>query len=50
MALGLTTSMTLFAMYYSHYQQVSDKAIMRAGVERDKERIRRKREIISDAS
>jgi hypothetical protein len=44
-ALGLTTSITLFAIYYSHYQQVSDKAQMRAGVERDKERIRRKKEI-----
>jgi hypothetical protein len=43
-ALGLTTSITLFAIYYSHYQQVNDKAVMRAGVDRDKERLRRKRE------
>jgi hypothetical protein len=44
-ALGLTSGITLFAVYYSHYQQVSDKAQMRAGVERDKERIRRKKEM-----
>ena len=41
--LGVTTSITLYAIFYSHYQQVSDKAVMRAGVERDKERIRMKK-------
>lgn len=37
--LGVTSSVTLYAIYYSHFQQVRDKAVMRAGVERDKERI-----------
>lgn len=43
--LGITTSVTLYAIFYSHFQQVRDKAVMRAGVERDKERMRlRKRQ------
>ena len=42
--LGVTTSVTLYAIFYSHFQQVQDKAVMRAGVERDKERIRLKKE------
>ena len=49
--LGVTTSVTLYAIFYSHFQQVRDKAVMRAGVERDKERIRLKkkeREAIRD--
>lgn len=42
--LGMTTSVTLYAIFYSHFQQVRDKAVMRAGVERDKERLRLKRQ------
>lgn len=38
--MGLVSSATLYAIFYSHFQQVRDKAVMRAGVERDKERIR----------
>jgi hypothetical protein len=41
--LGLTTSITAYAIFYSHFQQVRDKKVMREGVERDKERIRLKR-------
>jgi hypothetical protein len=40
--LGITSSITLYAIYYSHFQQVQDKAMMRAEVGRDKERMRRK--------
>jgi hypothetical protein len=40
---GLTSAITLGAVFYSHYSQVQDKATMRAGVERDKERMRMKR-------
>lgn len=32
---------SISAVAYSHYAQVRDKAVMRAGVERDKERLRR---------
>ena len=41
--LGITTSITFYAVFYSHYQQVRNKSVMRAGVERDKERIRLKK-------
>lgn len=41
--LGVVTSATLYAIFYSHFQQVRDKAVMRAGVERDKERMRLKK-------
>ena len=41
--LGLTTSITAYAIFYSHFQQVRDKKVMREGVARDKERIRLKR-------
>jgi hypothetical protein len=30
----------MYAIYYSHRQQVVDKAAMREGVERDRERLR----------
>jgi len=30
----------MYAIYYSHRQQVLDKAAMREGVERDRERLR----------
>ncbi len=43
LVLGLTTLMSVGAVVYSHYSQVEEKAIMRAGVERDKERMRMKR-------
>ena len=39
-ALALTSSVTLYAIFYSHYSQVSEKEVMRAGVARDKERLR----------
>ena len=41
--LGLTSFATLGTILYSHYSQVWDKEVMRAGVERDKERIRIKK-------
>ena len=43
--LGVTTVATVGAIIYSHYSQVRDKAIMREGVERDKERMRAKRRL-----
>ena len=42
-ALGITSSITLSAIVYSHYSQVRDKQVMKEGVERDKERIRIKK-------
>jgi len=39
-AMGLVLLGTVGAISYSHYAQVRDKAVMRAGVERDKERLR----------
>ena len=39
-AIGLVSFATLTAIYYSHYSQTRDRAVMRAGVERDKERLR----------
>ena len=42
--LGLTTSITAYAIFYSHFQQFRDKKVMREGVARDKERIRLKRQ------
>lgn len=41
--LGVTSLMAIGAIYYSHYSQVQEKAVMRAGVERDKERMRQLR-------
>lgn len=43
LTLGVTSAVTLGAIVYSHYSQIQEKATMRAGVERDKERIRIKR-------
>jgi len=40
---GLTCIITAGAVVYSHYSQVRDKEIMRAGVQRDKERMRMKK-------
>ena len=38
--MGTAITITSFAIYYSHYQQVRDRAVMREGVLRDKERLR----------
>jgi hypothetical protein len=43
-ALVVTISAAMGAVYYSHYAQVRDKAVMREGVERDKERVRMMRQ------
>jgi PET assembly of cytochrome c oxidase, mitochondrial len=37
---GVVALGTVGAIYYSHYAQERDKAVMRAGVERDKERLK----------
>jgi hypothetical protein len=39
--LGVVSLVTCGAVAYSHYAQVREKEVMRAGVERDKERVRR---------
>ena len=44
-AVGFTTTICVGAVIYSHYAQVRDKADMRAGVERDKERLRIRRQM-----
>ena len=49
LAVGLTTSVCIGAIIFSHYAQVRDKADMRAGVERDKERLRLRRQMRIDA-
>ncbi|GAX26819.1 hypothetical protein FisN_9Lu099 [Fistulifera solaris] len=43
-ALMVTVSAAASAVFYSHYAQVRDKAVMREGVERDKERVRMMRQ------
>jgi hypothetical protein len=43
-ALGMTALATIGAIYYSHGSQVWDREVMRAGVARDKERMRLKRQ------
>ncbi len=40
LVLGTSVSIAMYAIYYSHRQQVVDKAAMREGVERDRERLR----------
>ncbi len=42
-AIGLTSLAAIGAIIYSHVSQVEDRKVMRAGVERDKERLRAKR-------
>lgn len=42
-AIGLTSAAAIAAIVYSHVSQVEDRKVMRAGVERDKERLRQKR-------
>ena len=44
-AIGTATAIMIGAVAYSHYQQVEERRIMRAGVERDKERLRHKRRL-----
>jgi hypothetical protein len=39
--MGIVTLIASGAVAYSHYAQVREKEVMRAGVERDKERVRR---------
>ena len=41
LVLGLVVATSIAAVIYSHESQVRDKAIMRMGVERDKERLRK---------
>ena len=41
--IGFTTIAAIGAIIYSHQSQVNERKVMRAGVERDKERIRQKR-------
>ena len=41
--MGLTTAGAIGAIVYSHVSQVEDRKVMKAGVERDKERFRQKR-------
>ena len=48
--LGLTTGVTISAIIYSHYSQVRDKAVMREGVVRDKERMRMKRRAMRESA
>lgn len=39
-ALGLVSCATIGSIFYAHYSQTRDRAVMRAGVDRDKERLR----------
>ena len=41
--LGMTSLVAMGAVYWSHYSQVQDKATMKEGVVRDKERVRMKK-------
>jgi len=43
-ALGLTSSIAIGAVFWSHYSQVRDRTQMREGVERDKMRMKLKRQ------
>jgi len=42
--MAAAVGMFVSAVTYSHYAQIRDKAVMRAGVERDKERLRMMRQ------
>lgn len=44
MTMGVVLLLSVSAVAYSHYAQVRDRKVMRAGVERDKERLRFMRE------
>jgi hypothetical protein len=41
--MGMTSLLALGAVFYSHDSQVRDRELMKAGVQRDRERIRQKR-------
>eukprot|EP00979_Chaetoceros_neogracilis_P011559 scaffold2917_cov282-Chaetoceros_neogracile.AAC.3 len=41
--LGFTSMVAMGAVYWSHYSQIQDKATMKEGVVRDKERVRMKK-------
>jgi len=41
--MGVTSLIAIGAIAYSHDSQIRDKELMRAGVERDKERLKQKR-------
>ena len=43
-ALGLTSSIAIGAVFWSHYSQVRDREAMKEGVERDKMRMKLKRQ------
>lgn len=45
LVLGATGVVTVGAIIYSHYAQVRDRKLMRAGVERDRERLRLKQKL-----
>ena len=42
-AMGLASLTAVGAIVYNHVSQVEERKVMRAGVERDKERLRQKR-------
>ena len=42
--MGIVIGVTCGCIFYSHYAQVRDQTIMRSGVERDKERLRMKKQ------
>lgn len=44
-AVGLATTVCVGSIVFSHYAQIRGKADMRAGVERDKERLRLRRQM-----
>ena len=43
--IGITTIAAIAGIVYSHQQQVTERQVMRAGVERDKERLRLKKRL-----
>jgi hypothetical protein len=47
-AIAVTSAVTFGAIFYSHYSQEKDKRVMRAGVERDKERLRIKKKMLQE--
>ena len=42
--MGFTVSCTIGAMWYAYSEPIESKRVMREGVHRDKERLKRKRE------
>lgn len=50
LAVGMASTVCIGAVIFSHYAQVRGKADMRAGVERDKERLRIRRQMKMTAS